>query len=137
MAVLTEDTGETSTVGGKPCRVFRTTIQGRPTAEACMGDASAIDLPAADRATMAAAMAWSKELTDALAKAPMVRLSDNSPFRAGLVTLRSTTIGADGARHTSEFAGVTAGALAADLFAVPAGYKEQKIDMPRIGRGGR
>jgi len=122
---------------GKPCRIFRTTIKGRPTAETCMGDASAIELPAADRATLAAAMAWSKELTDALAKVPMIRLSDNNPFRAGLVALRATTIAADGTRRTSEFTGVTTGALAADLFAVPAGYKEQKIDIPRSGRGGR
>lgn len=136
-AVVTEDTGEKSTVGGKSCRIFRTSIQGRPTAESCMGDASAIDLPAADRATLAAAMTWSKELTDALAKSPMIRIADTSPFRAGLVPLRSTTIAADGTRRTSEFVGVTNSALGADLFAVPADYKEQKLDMPRIGRGGR
>jgi hypothetical protein len=136
-AVVTEDTGEKSTVAGRSCRIFRTTVQGRPTAESCMGDASAIELPAADRTTLTAAMAWSKELTDALAKMPMVRISDSSPFRAGLVALRSTTIASDGTRRTSEFAGVTSGALAADLFAAPADYKEQKIEIPRIGRGGR
>jgi hypothetical protein len=135
--VVTEDTGEKSTAAGRPCRIFRTTVQGRPTAESCMGDASAIDLPAADRATMVAAMGWGKELSDALAKAPMVRIADVSPFRAGLVTLRSTIIAADGTRRTSEFVGVTSGALAADLFAVPADYKEQKLEIPRIGRGGR
>jgi hypothetical protein len=131
---VTEDTGQAATVAGKSCRVYRTTVQGKPTAEYCMADASAIDIPAADRATMAAAMAWSKELTDALAKGPMGRLADATPFRAGMVPLRTTTISASGERRTSEFVGVTTNALAADLFAVPAGYKEQKLEIPKIGK---
>ncbi len=131
-APVTEDTGERATVAGRSCRVFRTTLDGKTTAEHCMADASAIEIPAADRATMAAAMAWSKELTDALAKGPMARFGDSTPFRGGLVPLRTTTIGADGTRKTSEFVGVTAVALAADQFAVPAGYKEQPL--PKIGR---
>lgn len=135
-AIVTEDTGEKATVAGKACRIFRTTMQGRPTAEYCMADASAIDLPAADRQTMAAAMAWSKELTDAISKMPMLRMADTGPFRAGLMPLRSTTIGADGTRRTSELVGVTNSVLSADVFAVPAGYKEQKIEIPKMGRGG-
>jgi alpha-D-ribose 1-methylphosphonate 5-triphosphate synthase subunit PhnG len=135
-AAVTEDTGERATVAGKSCRLFRTSIQGRPTAEHCMADASVLDLPAADRETMAAAMAWSKELTDALAKMPMARLSDASPFRAGLMPLRSTKIGADGTRRTSELAGVTHSVIAGDAFAVPDGYKEQKMEIPKMGRGG-
>lgn len=133
-ASVTEDTGTAATVAGKNCRIFRTTTSGRPTAEHCMAEPSAIELPASDRATMAAAIAWSKELTDAVAKLPMVRLSDTGPFRAGLVSLRSTKIAADGTRHTSEFVGVTTSALSPDTFAVPAGYKEQKIEIPKIGR---
>jgi len=130
---VTTDTGERATVAGKSCRVFRSTLQGKTTAEFCMADASAIDVPAADRATLDAAMAWSKELTDAMSKGPMGRFADSSPFRAGLVPLRTTTI-VGGVRKTSEFVGVTPGALAADLFAVPAGYKEQKLELPKIGR---
>ena len=99
-----------------------------------MGDAAALEIPAADRATLTAAMAWSKELTDALAKGPMAKLADASPFRAGMVPLRSTTVAANGTRRTSEFVGVTSGALPADLFAVPAGYKELKLEIPKIGR---
>jgi len=131
---VTEDTGERATVAGKSCRIFRTTVQGKPTAEHCMAEVSAIDIPAADRATMAAAIAWSKEFTDALAKGPMGQLADATPFRAGMVPLRTTTISSSGERRTSEFAGVSTDALAADLFAVPAGYKEQKIEIPKIGK---
>ena len=133
-ASVTEDTGTTATVGGKSCRIFRTSVSGKPTAEHCMADASVFEVAASDRATLTAAMAWSKELTDAVAKLPMARLSETGPFRAGLVSLRSTKIAADGTRHSSEFVGVTTGALSADLFAVPAGYKEQKIEIPKIGR---
>jgi hypothetical protein len=132
----TVDTGEKATVAGKSCKIFRTTVQGKATAETCMADASAIDLPAADRATMAAAMAWSKELTDALATGPMARFADSSPFKAGMFPVRSTTIAADGSRKTSEFVGISNAAIAADMFTVPADYKEQKLTMPGRGRGG-
>jgi hypothetical protein len=132
----TVDTGERATVAGKSCKIFRTTVSGRATAESCMADASTIDLPAADRATMAAAMAWSKELTDALATGPMARFADSSPFKAGMVPVRSTTIAADGTRKTSEFVGVSNAAIAADMFTVPADYKEQKLPLPGRGRGG-
>ncbi len=131
---VTVDTGEKAVVAGKSCRVFRTTLQGKTTAEYCMAEASAIEIPAADRATLVAAMAWSKELVDTLAKGPMGRFADSTPFRAGLVPLRSTTISSSGARMTSEFVGVTSAALPADLFVVPAGYKEVKIDSGRTER---
>jgi hypothetical protein len=136
-ASTTVDTGEKATVAGKSCRIFRTTVQGRPTAENCMADASVIDLPAADRATMAAVMAWSKELTDAVGSGPLARVADSTPFKAGLVPVRSTIIAADGSRKTSEFVGVSNASISADMFAVPADYKEQKFEMPRgRGRGG-
>ena len=135
-AVVTTDTGEKSTVAGKSCRIFKTSVAGRLTTEQCMGDASAIDVSAADRATMAAAMAWSKELTDALAKSPMGRVAESSPFRENMVPLRSTTFASDGSRKTSEFSGVSSAAIPADMFAIPAGYKEQKLDMGGRGRGG-
>lgn len=135
-AATTVDTGERATVAGKSCKIFRTTVQGKPTAEMCMADASTIDLPAADRATMTAAMAWSKELTDALASGPMARFADSSPFRAGMFPVRSTIIAADGSRKTSEFVGVSNAAIAADMFTVPATYKEQKLNMGGRGRGG-
>jgi len=93
-------------------------------------------MPAADRATLQAAMAWSKELSDALAKTPVGRVGDSIPFRGGMFPVRSTTVATDGTRHTSEFSGVSNAAAPAGTFDVPAGYKEVKIEMPRIGRGG-
>jgi hypothetical protein len=128
-----EPTGEASSVGGKPCKVYRMSVAGKPVSESCLGDSSAIEIPAADRATLQAAMAWSKELTDALAKGPLGRFGDSVPFRNGMVPLRSTSFGANGARNTSEFAGVSTAGVGADTFAIPAGYKEQKL--PTMGRG--
>ena len=52
------DTGQSATVAGKSCKVFQTKIMGKLTGENCMADPSAIDLPASDRATVGAAMAW-------------------------------------------------------------------------------
>ena len=135
-AVVTTDTGEKSTVAGKSCRIYKTVVNGRLTTEECMGDASAIDVPAADRATMAAAMAWAKELSDSLANSPLARFGDSSPFKSNMVPLRSTTIATDGSRKTSEFVGVSSAAIPADSFAIPAGYKEQKLDTGGRGRGG-
>lgn len=131
--MVTQDTGQQETVAGRPCRVFRTTMQGRPSAESCMGDAAALDLSAADRETLAAAMAWSQKVTDTLAKVPMMRIGDVNPFRGSLIPLRSTTIDADGTRRTSVLSGVTHDAVPAETFAMPADYTEQKIQIPRIG----
>jgi hypothetical protein len=130
-----QPTGATATVAGKACKVYQLSMAGKVTSESCLADPAAIDIAAADRATMQAAMAWSKELTDSLSKSPLGRIGDSLPFRNGGFPVRSTTFGADGSRNTSEFAGVSNAAVPADTFTPPAGYKEQKMDM-RMGRGG-
>lgn len=135
-APVVADTGETATVAGKSCRIFRTTQDGKAIAEACMADPNSVEIPAADRATMTSALAFAKELTDALAKAPMLAgVLNAQPFRSGLVPIRFTSIAADGTRKTSELAGVTSATLPADSFAIPSGFKEEKMGMGR-GRGG-
>jgi len=135
-AVAMTPTGESATVAGKSCKIYNTTVGGKLVAESCLGEPSAIDLSAADRATMQAAMAWAKELTDSLAKTPFGRIGDSMPFKTGGIPLRSTKIASNGARSTSEFTGVNNGAVAADTFTVPAGYKEEKLGMGGRGRGG-
>jgi len=137
-ASVVTDTGEKATVMGKSCRIFRTTQGGRTTMESCLAEASAIDIPAADKETMMAAMAFSKELTDAFAKLPMMGqvASKTTPFAGGLVPLRTTQIAADGTRQTSEFSNVSTAAVPAAMFAAPAGYKEQKLPTMGRGRGG-
>jgi len=134
----TVDTGERATVAGKSCRIFRTTnAGGQVTAESCMADPSAIEISAADRATMTAAMAWSKDLMDKMADGPFGRFMDASPFKNGLVPLRSTTINGT-TRKTSEFVGTSSAALPADTFNIPAGYKVDTLQsMMGRGRGGR
>jgi len=130
------DTGQSGTVAGRSCRVFQTKVMGKLTSESCMADSSAIELPASDRATVVAAMAWAKEIGEKLMKGPLASVGSSLPFRGGLVPLRSTTFAQDGSKSTSEFTGVTNTAASADAFAVPAGYAEKKIELPK-GRGGR
>jgi len=130
------DTGQSATVAGKSCKVFQTKIMGKLTGENCMADPSAIELPASDRATVAAAMAWAKEIGEKLMKGPLASVGTSLPFRGGLVPLRATTFSSDGSKSTSEFTGVTNTAASPDAFAVPAGYAEKKIELPK-GRGGR
>jgi hypothetical protein len=135
-AVVTASTGKTGKVAGHACRIFHTTMAGKPIAEVCYGDLAAIKLPAADQATVQAAMKMGKDMFERLARGPMAQFAKAAPFAADGVPLRSTEFGADGSRRTSEFAGVTTGAIPADTFAVPAGYTEQKLPMIG-GRGGR
>ena len=132
---VTSATKERATVGGKNCLIYRSMVNNQMTAEYCMADASAIDLPAADRATLTAAMAWSKEWTDTLAKSPIGRFADSSPFRDGQVPLRQTTISGT-TRRTSEFVSAGVATHEPGTFTVPADYKEQKIDTSGRGRGG-
>jgi hypothetical protein len=136
--IVTAATGEKATVAGKSCQIYRTTQGTKTTAEYCMADASAIDVSAADRATMTAAMTWAKELTDTLAKAPMMgQIANSMPFRAGMVPVRTTMIDANGGRTTTEFVGTSNAAIPATMFAVPSGYKEQKLPSMGRGRGGK
>jgi len=130
------DTGQSGTVAGKTCKVFQTKVMGKLTSESCLADPSAIELPASDRATVAAAMAWAKEIGEKLMKGPLASVGSALPFRGGLVPLRSTTFASDGSKSTSEFTGVTNTAASPDAFAVPTGYAEKKIELPK-GRGGR
>lgn len=131
------DTGKSATVAGKSCRIFETRTLGKVAGESCMADPSAIDLPASDRATVAAAMEWGREIGGQLLKGPLAAVGSALPFRGGLVPLRSTTIASDGSRTTSEFTGVTNTAAPSEAFAVPAGYAEKKIQLPKVRGGGR
>ena len=129
-----QPTGAASNVGGRPCKVYQMSIAGKLQSESCLAEAASIDIPAADRATMQAAMAWSKELTDSLAKTPLGSMGNSVPFKNGMIPVRSTTFASDGSRNTSELAAVSTASVSADTFAVPADYKEQPL--PKIGRGG-
>jgi hypothetical protein len=76
-------------------------------------------------------------LTDAFAKNPMLAsFGEATPFRAGMVPLRTTSIDSSGGRKTSELVGVSTAALPADTFTIPAGFKEQKLPTMGRGRGG-
>jgi hypothetical protein len=130
------ETDERATVAGKACRIYHRKVGDRTTAEYCLADPSVLELPAADRATLTAAVAWSQELLDTLAKSPMGRMADATPFKNGLVPLRVTELSGS-TRRTSEFTGVSTAALPPGTFDVPKTYTEQKLEIPRIGRGGR
>lgn len=127
-------TGQRATVAGHTCSIYRTQVQGDIVNETCMGDIAAFtDLSAADRQTLDRALAMTQQLTEALASGPLAKYVDMSTFQAGMVPLRVTDVDG-GRRSTSEFAGVDDSALPADLFNVPAGYSQQKLEMPSLGQ---
>lgn len=128
------ETGRSDTVAGHSCRIYETQMQGRAISETCMGGVNVLTgLSAADRATLDGALAMSKELAESLSQGPLGSMVDLGPFQAGLFPLRVTDI-ENGRRSTSEFAGIDTGSLPADKFAVPAGYREEKIEIPNLGR---
>ncbi|HRQ65966.1 MAG TPA: DUF4412 domain-containing protein [Xanthomonadaceae bacterium] len=125
------DTGSQERVAGHACTVYLTEMQGKTVSEACMGGPGALaELTASDRAVLDRALAMTRDMMEQLAKSPLGQLVQATPFRDGMVPLRITDFD-NNRRSTSEFAGVQREALAADLFQVPSGYREQKIEMPR------
>jgi hypothetical protein len=134
-AVEIVSTGQKSTVAGRSCTVYQTRVAKRVATETCLADPSVIELSAADRATLMGSLAWLREMADRLTKGPLGRFATATPFRDGLVPLRVTDIAPNGTRSTSEFSGVSTTAIPADTFAAPSGYKERKIELPRMGRG--
>lgn len=128
------ETGQRETVAGHACTVYQTRSQGRIVSEACMGSTAALDaLSGADRSTLDQAMAMTTELAETIAQGPMGGMVDLGPFKAGLFPLRVTEFEGE-RRASSEFAGIESGSQPADLFEIPSGYREEKIEMPDLGR---
>ncbi len=127
-------TNQRDTVAGHTCTIHQTRSQGRVVSEACMGSTAVLDgLSTADRRTLDNALAMTTKLAETMFQGPLGNMVDLGPFKAGLFPLRVTDIDGGG-RATSEFSGVKTGNLSADLFAIPSGYREEKIEIPRIGR---
>lgn len=126
-------TGQRAVVAGHTCSIYRTQLQGDIVNETCMGDIAAFtDLSTADRQTLDRALAMTQRLADALSSGPMAKYVDMSTFQAGMVPLRVTDIDG-GKRSTSEFASIDDGELPAELFNVPSGYRQQKLELPDLG----
>lgn len=127
-------TGQRETVAGHVCTIYQTRSQARIVSEACMGPSSALEgLSAQDRKTLDDALAMTTELAESMAQGPLGNMVDLGPFQAGLFPFRVTEINGS-RRATSEFAGVDSARLPADLFAIPEGYREEKIEIPELGR---
>lgn len=128
------NTGRKDTVGGRPCTVSETKMQGQTVGETCDAPFSALRLPEADLAVVVKASQMFKALTDQLTASPVIgRMVSQVGIRADVFPLRTTTVQGT-QRTTSELASVDNAALPADLFVAPAGYKEQKMDLPKIGK---
>lgn len=132
--VQMENSGQRDRVAGHACTIYRTRMQGRVVNESCMSSADILaDLSAADRATLEAAMRMMQDILEQLASGPLAQFADMTPFRDGLVPLRVTELDG-GTRRTSEFAGIDSSALPGDLFEVPAGYREKRLEMPDLSQ---
>ncbi len=127
-------TSQRETVAGHACTIYQTQAQGRTVSEACMGSTAVLGgLSAADRRILDSALAMTTKLAESMSQGPLGNMVDLGPFKAGLFPLRVTDI--EGRRRaTSEFAGIKTGSLSADLFATPPGYREEKIEIPKLGR---
>ena len=128
------NTGRKETVGGRPCTVSETKMQGQTVGESCDAPFSAFRLPEADLAVVVKASQMFKALTDQLSASPMIgRMVSQVGIRTDVFPVRSTIIQGT-QRTTSELASIDNATLPADLFTAPAGYKEQKMDLPKIGK---
>lgn len=131
------ETGQSGTVAGHRCHVYQTRMDGKTINETCMGSLSALDaLSAADRAVLDGAFVMLQDLAESLAQGPMAQMIDLTGIQSGMIPLRLTNI-ENGRRATSELSGIDTSALPADNFAVPAGYREEKLEMPDLGALGR
>jgi hypothetical protein len=132
-AISVVNTGRKETVAGRACSVTETKMQEQIIAESCDAPFSSLRLPEADLATVVKASQMFNTLTEQLASSPIGRMISQVGIRTDVFPLRSTVIqGTE--RTSSELVSVESAALSADLFAVPTGYKEQKMDLPKIGK---
>jgi hypothetical protein len=127
-------TAQRETVAGHACTIYQTRKQGSVVSEACMAPASALDgLSTAGRRTLDSALAMTTQMAETISRGPLGNLVDLGPFKGGLFPLRITEI--DGShRATSEFEGITAVSLPAELFVTPTGYREKKLEIPSLAR---
>lgn len=131
-SIKVTDTGRRDTVAGHACTIFRTQVGNRTVNESCMGSMSAFaELSSADRSVLQEALRVSESMMESLAQGPLASMVEASPFRGGMVPLRVVDIDG-GRRDASEFAGIEKATLAADLFGVPSGYRQQKVEIPRL-----
>jgi len=136
-SVQVVETGQRGNVAGHACSVYQTRMDGKAINESCMGSLSALDaLSSADRNVLDGAFTMMQELAEGLAQGPMAQMIDLSTFQSGMIPLRMTNI-ENGRRASSEFSGIDTSALPADNFAVPAGYREEKLEMPDLSALGR
>ena len=136
-SVQVVETGQRGNVAGHACSVYQTRMDGKAINESCMGSLSALDaLSSADRNVLDGAFTMMQELAEGLAQGPMAQMIDLSTFQSGMIPLRMTYI-ENGRRASSEFSGIDTSALPADNFAVPAGYREEKLEMPDLSALGR
>lgn len=126
-----ENTGRRDSVAGYSCTVYETRVAGRLVSEQCMGgDVISGQLSAADRDTLERAMRGTARMFEDLKVGPLAQFAEITPFKEGMVPLRVTsTVG--NRRVTSEFTGVETTSLDPGLFAIPAGYREEKLDLPK------
>lgn len=131
-AIKMDATGRNDTVAGYRCQIYQTRMGGDLVNETCMGDVALFDeLSAADRQTLEQALAMTQRLTETLSSGPLGQMVDMSTFHAGMLPLRVSDYDG-GKRSTAEFSGIDDAPLPADLFAVPAGYKQQKLEVPGL-----
>lgn len=122
-------TGSASKAGQWDCSTVDVVIDGAKSSELCVADPSAFKLTAADTGVMSDFISFIKELTDMM---PIPELQGmHSEGDVGGLPVKITVLKNDVASEVSLMSSITKENIADSFFAIPAGYKEEKIMMGR------
>ncbi|MBI2382298.1 MAG: DUF4412 domain-containing protein [Gammaproteobacteria bacterium] len=134
--VLIKRSGRRDKVNGMGCELVESWVDGRKQSEMCVAPHSALKIPAADLDTLKAMFAFSKRVTE---KFEFAKDLDNQWQQLGdQIPLRMID-NLDGNKPEQfELKSVSNGKLPESRFTIPAGYQQQKIELPQgmPGMGG-
>lgn len=129
VAVTYAPTGQTETIDGYSCAVYRVSVGANHNSDACLADLSAAGINAADQATVRKVFDDLRAMAQS-ASAGMVS-SNLNQMPVGKFPVLITQYDADKVIGVTQIKGVDHGAIASADFAIPAGYSE--MQMPAFG----
>lgn len=125
-------TGESRTVGGHRCDVFRYEVEGRAESISCVAPPESVGVPADDWQTVSAMFAMMRRMVSSIVPGGF----DDFEFTPDDGVLIESTDGDGGNRQ--RLAGVDDATLDAAAFRVPAGWRRADLDIPEMpGMPGR
>lgn len=130
LSVSYAPSGQTATVAGYACTIYRVRVGSEHTSDACLADLSAAGIDAADQATVRKVFDDLRAMAQA-ATAGMVSSSAISQLPAGKFPVQMTRYNDGKVAEVSQIKSVNRAAVNRADFEIPAGYTEQ--EMPAMG----